>query len=121
MFKILLLCMFFVPSVCLAGGIYGTIKTSAKISPAVTETINPNDADVKTEVNIKVVCDEQVNETKAEMPGFYILSVPAKGKCNLHVELEDQSPAIKVQLYDSPVEYNLILEGDEDAYTLKRQ
>lgn len=121
MFKTLLMCMFFIPSLCLAGGIYGTIQKSVKIDPEMIEAKNLNDADEKIEVNIKVVCDQHVNKTKAQMPGSYILNVPSKGKCNLHVELEDQSPSIKVQIYDSPVEYNLILEDDESSYTLKRK
>lgn len=91
-----------------AGEIYGGIELSGKpIAPG---------------VEVVVQCGSTPYSTKTDEIGSYRLYVKGKGKCTLIVKYGNEPfPKIDIYSYESTVRYDLVIEGTDGRYSLRRR
>jgi len=96
-----------VPSVAVAGEIYGTI----------TE----NGAPVKEGMKVALVCGEKSHAGETDKNGAYRLFAEEEGKCTLSVTVGEETPSTTVHSFPESARYNLILEKKDGKYTLRSE
>jgi len=104
--SICLLC----PSPLLAGSVRGSIKVGGR--------------PIKEGVEIRIIPEGSSGyATRTDRFGSYRLTIRETGRCRFILEnYDDQSPEFEIQSYKNSVEYNFILERDQQgAYYLRRE
>jgi len=96
-----------IPTVAVAGEIYGTI----------TE----NGAPVKEGMKVALVCGEKSHAAETDKDGAYRLFAEEEGKCTLSVTVGEETPSTTVHSFADSARYNLILEKKDGKYTLRSE
>lgn len=103
-----LLLLTLLPSVAIAGEIYGSLTEAEK--------------SVGEGVRVEIRCGEKSYPAAAtDKYGSYRLYVQETGKCTLKVRYKQQSPAIEISSYERSVRYDLVLQKQDGQYALRRQ
>lgn len=96
-----------VPSLAVAGEIYGTIKEQGK--------------PMKDGVKVTVVCAGKSAAGETDKYGAYRLFAQEEGKCTLTVQVGDESPSTTIHSFADSARYNLVLEKKDGKYTLRSE
>jgi hypothetical protein len=103
----LVLALAAVPTVAVAGEIYGTI----------TE----NGAPVKEGMKVGLACGEKSYAAETDKNGAYRLFAEEEGKCTVSVTVGEEKPSTTVHSFSDSARYNLILEKKDGKYTLRSE
>ncbi|WP_447977949.1 carboxypeptidase-like regulatory domain-containing protein [Candidatus Nitrospira bockiana] len=95
------------PALAVAGEIRGTITDGGK--------------PIGAGVGIDVQCGEQRYSTTTDKYGAYRLFVPEKGKCQLSVAYQNQTPSREIVSFDDSARYDMVLDKDGGQYVLRRK
>ncbi|MGA1869842.1 MAG: hypothetical protein ACMUJM_15010 [bacterium] len=101
------------PSIIFAGVVGGSIKKDGRpLGEGVEIRIIPEGSN-----------SNKPYSTQTDKFGSYRCNLKEIGKCKfILVNYENQSPAIEIYSYEGPIEYNLILEkNEEENYYLVRE
>ena len=102
-----LVIVFALSAVALAGNVYGTITESGKgIAPG---------------SKIEVTCGADKFNGETDANGAFKVFVKDQGKCELKLAYQGQSPTIEVNSFEGSVQYDLILEKKGTQFTLRRK
>src|SRR5262245_44437135 len=91
----------------IAGNVYGSITENGKPVPQ--------------GVKLEVMCGANKYNAETDANGSYKLFVKDQGKCKLTVAYQNQSASMDINSFEGAVQYDLILEKQGAAYTLKRK
>ena len=96
-----------VPSLALAGEVYGTINEGGK--------------PVKDGLKVELACGGKSVAGATDKFGGYRLFAPEEGKCTLTLTIGDEKPSVAVQSFSDSARYNLVLEKKDGKYTLRAE
>ena len=96
-----------VPSLAIAGEVYGTIKEGGK--------------PVKDGLKVELACGGKTVAGQTDKFGGYRLFAPEEGKCTLTLTIGDERPSVTVQSFQDSARYNLVLERKDGKYTLRTE
>jgi hypothetical protein len=85
-----------VPTVAVAGEIYGTIKDQGTL--------------VKEGIQVTVACGAKVVTGQTDKNGAYRVVAEEEGKCTLTVKVGTEVPSLAIHSYADSARYNLVLE-----------
>ncbi len=96
-----------VPTIAVAGEIFGTIKEGG--------------APVKEGMKVALVCGAKTYAAETDKNGAYRLFAEEEGKCTLTVTVGNEVPSTTVHSFADSARYNLILEKKDGKYTLRSE
>ncbi len=104
---VLLLSLFLLSAVSVAGELFGTLHEGGKNAPK--------------GIKIELVISKKTYSTETDAYGSYRLFVPEKGRCVLKVYYKNQSLSLDAFSYDKSTRYDLDLINNNGKYSLKRK
>ena len=90
-----------------AGEIYGTLAEGTKPLAAGTK--------------LEITAGDKSYGGETDKFGAYRVFVKEKGKCTLKVHIKDQTATFDVISFEKSTRYDLVLEGKNGTYTLRRK
>jgi hypothetical protein len=94
-------------SVVFGGEIYGTIKENGK--------------PIRAGVNVEIFINNKSQETNTDNKGFYSINITERGKGELRIHYDNQTPSHPIYSLSTAVRYDFALVKENGTYSLKRE
>ncbi len=109
---VLALFLFFLPSLSLAGDIWGKIEVDGVSSSA-----------SKLPVEIKIKCEtKEYSAAEKRIPTSYRINVEETGECHFEITVDSQTLSFTIQSKDNAMRYNFKVKKKVDgSYSLNRR